>query len=443
MKKIAMLSLFLVLVVMAQACAAPTAAPSPTAGPAAPAATKAPAPPAAQPTQTAVGPAPAASPAAAAKAEAQAKPVSKEPYKIGFATPLSGPMGGYGVEWRNAAVLEVERVNATGGIDGHQIEMIVEDDAQDPTKAATVLTKLIRQDNVLGLAGPYGATLEASARPVTEREQVPQVLMHPSNAEMRAKNFKWSFTAAASEIVQASGVIEALKEKGYKKVIVIAENSPLYLTTLDRLQATAPAEGIQVIVAPDNLSRTDVDSTPQATKIKDIAAREKPQAIVPLASGPASVTLMKSVRKLAIDLPAVGMASMASAAIFQMIGDEVEGMVIPGPKNLMPEQLPDSDLQKAVILDYNKRFVAKYGKPDSGMGAYAADAVNILLNGIKTGGPDRSKIRDAIEKTTKFAGLIGVYNYTPTDHEGLGKDSMAIYQIDAKNKKFGFIRTIK
>ena len=87
--------------------------------------------------------------------------------------------------------------------------LIIEDDGMDPTRATTNLTKLIRQDKVLAVIGPFGVA-EATVRPVTEREQVPQILPAPSGADVRALKYKWSFNIAPNEILAAEDELEAI-----------------------------------------------------------------------------------------------------------------------------------------------------------------------------------------------------------------------------------------
>lgn len=97
-------------------------------------------------------------------ASATPSPVVKEPYKIGMVISLTGFATFPGTEVRDAVVMEVERINAAGGVNGHQLELIVEDSASDPTKAVAALTKLARQDKVLAVIGDTFSTIQ----PATE-----------------------------------------------------------------------------------------------------------------------------------------------------------------------------------------------------------------------------------------------------------------------------------
>ncbi len=395
------------------------------------------------PTATAVPPAaatpvpPTAAPAATSTV-AQTQPASKEAYKIGVALSLTGPLAVVGVEVRDGLVLEVERINAAGGVDGHPIQLVIEDDGGDPTRFATAMTKLIRQDNVLALFGPWGVP-ESTAKPVAEREQVPLIVPVPATAETRGK-FKWSFNMAPSDIIGADSVIEVIKYKGYTKVVVVAEAGASSQFILPLLQEKAPPAGIQVVALSDTLGFRDVDVTPQLTKLKDLITKEKPQAVVLLASLSA-VPFLRGQKQQGIDLPVVGGWALSSYFFLQAAGNDANGLVVPGQKMIVADQLPDSDPQKAINKELEQRFVAKFGKKPLGGAQFARDAIGILANALKVAGADRAKIRDAIEKTTNFVGATAIYNYSPNDHEGITKEAMAI--LDIKDNKFVLVKTIK
>jgi branched-chain amino acid transport system substrate-binding protein len=69
-------------------------------------------------------------------------------------------------------------------------------------------------------------------------------------------------------------------------------------------------------------------------------------------------------------------------------------------------------------------------------GGTAFDGFNILVTALKKAGDDKGKIRDAIEQTRGYAGVTGIYNYSPNDHGGLTKDSVAVYQAVGGAWKF-------
>lgn len=382
-----------------------------------------------------------AKPAEQTKTETSAKPSTKEPYRIGALWELSGPAAanGIGKEARDAALLEVERINAAGGIDGHPLELIVADSGSDPSVVTTALTKLIRQDKVLAVEGPgYNVTFPA-AMGVAEREQMPIIVGNSLTPEQRAQNPKWTFPQMLGEVGSADSIVDILKDKGLKKVVAISDGSPYYSATFARFKAVASSAGIEVFSTGDTFSLADLDLTPQVGKMKELAAKERPQALVLITSGQPAVPFLKAMKQLGLDLPVVGLWGLGMPFILQQSGDEVNGVMFAGIKMLAPDQLDNSDPQKSIILDYLKRFKAKYGRDAIPPSATGADPINLIANALKTSGPDRAKLRDALEATSNFAALNGIISYNT--REGLGKNSLAVFEI--RDKKFNYVRPIK
>ena len=72
---------------------------------------------------------------------------------------------------------------------------------------------------------------------------------------------------------------------------------------------------------------------------------------------------------------------------------------------------------------------AKYQQEPSQFGAAAFDAFNILMAAIQKVGTEPAKLCAAIEETKSHTGVYGVFNYSATDHSGLGKESLVMYRV--------------
>ena len=110
---------------------------------------------------------------------------------------------------------------------------------------------------------------------------------------------------------------------------------------------------------------------------------------------------------------------------------------MPATKLMVVNELPDSDPQKAVILEFIKLYKEKgYDKkfPINTHSGYAWDAIMMVANAIKEVGTDKDALRQEIENTKGYIGISGIYNITPEDHNGLGVDSMVMVQV--KNGAF-------
>jgi branched-chain amino acid transport system substrate-binding protein len=77
-----------------------------------------------------------------------------EPYKIGAVFAITGPAAWLGEPERNTVKMIEEQINAQGGINGHPLEIIVEDTVGEEAKAVMAVQKLINRDNVLAIVGP-------------------------------------------------------------------------------------------------------------------------------------------------------------------------------------------------------------------------------------------------------------------------------------------------
>ena len=117
--------------------------------------------------------------AAAAIATTVAKPAiaAKEPILIGYLPALTGPSSSTGIGINRGVQLAVQEINAAGGIDGRQIELIVRDTQSEPTKAVNGAAELIHAHKVSVVLGPVNSGELLAVVPLLARANTPQV--HP------------------------------------------------------------------------------------------------------------------------------------------------------------------------------------------------------------------------------------------------------------------------
>jgi branched-chain amino acid transport system substrate-binding protein len=142
--------------------------------------------------------------------------------------------------------------------------------------------------------------------------------------------------------------------------------------------------------------------------------------------GPAMGIIAKNVKQLGIKAPLFECHGSGDPIFWKVAGEAGEGVMMPSTKIVVGDQLPDSDVQKKKIINYVKAYKEKFNREPGTMVAYGADAAFIIVDAIKKVGPDRAKIRDAIENTTGYVGLSGIYNISPKDHNGLSMDDIVM-----------------
>ena len=105
-------------------------------------------------------------------------PAAGDPYKIGAVLSLTGTYAALGAAEKKAIELEVARINDAGGINGRQLEVLIEDDATDEAKAVAAAAKLIEQENVIAILGATGTArpwrcAATSSAPASRRSRWP------------------------------------------------------------------------------------------------------------------------------------------------------------------------------------------------------------------------------------------------------------------------------
>jgi branched-chain amino acid transport system substrate-binding protein len=351
-----------------------------------------------------------------------------EPYKLGLICDLTGPISAIGIDVRDGTQLEVDRVNAAGGVNGRPIELIVADSGTDSAKGNAAITKLIQQDKVLGIIGPVWGVLLPQAQAIAERDQVPLISYAPDESTI-VKGYKWSFTVVQSGTLLGQAVIKMAALDGYKTVVGVSEIQNLYTKSMEVAAQEAPAAGINFVAVPDQFSPGDVDMSSIATKIKDAVDKNNADAIYIATNGLDAVTMIKALRNLGVNQPIIGTHAYGFQAMIDAGGADVEGVTFPSDPSIVADQLPDSDPRKPLLLDFGKAYTEKTGRPLSAFAAHAITTVGMYVEGIKAGDTDRQKIRDAIEGLKDFVGSEGIFNYSPTDHIGLALDSFVVETV--------------
>lgn len=349
---------------------------------------------------------------------------TKEPYKIGAIFDISGPSSSLGVPERDTVQMVVNEINKAGGIDGHPIDLIMLDNKSNETESALAAKSLIQQ-NVLAIVGPSASGTTMAIVDAVQQAQIPLV---SAAASVRivdpVAERKWVFKTAQSDSLVAEKIASYLKSKNLTKIGFASMNNAFGDSGRVEFEKAAKAAGI-TILTEQKFEATATDMTPQITNLKKAA----PDAVVCWAIPPSASSFTANYRQLGLTMPLIHSHGIGNKTFIDLAGDAANGVVFPVGKLLVAEGLPDSDPQKSVLVDYATKFEANKFGPRSTFGGHAWDAINIVLDALKKAGPDKAKIRDELEKTQNFTGISGIFNMSPTDHNGLTLDSMVMVEI--------------
>ncbi len=350
----------------------------------------------------------------------------QEVYKIGAIFDITGPASSLGIPERDSALLIEKEINDRGGINGHKIQLIIEDNESNETKAVQAAKKLIEVDKVLAIAGPSTTGTSMAIIDTIQKSEIPMVSAAAGSAIVNpVDQRRWVFKSAQSDSVVVDKLTDYLVETKAKKIAFLSMNNAFGDGGRKVFEAEAPKKGLE-IVALEKFGATDNDMTPQLTKIKSL----KPDAVVIWAIPPSASILTKNYRQLQIDAPLIHSHGIGNQAFIDLAQDAANGVIFPVGRLLIAESLPADNPQKNVLVKYATDYEAMFKKPRSTFGGHAYDSISLIAAAIEKAGPDRIKIRDELEKIQGFAGISGIFNMSPQDHNGLQKDALVMVKIE-------------
>jgi branched-chain amino acid transport system substrate-binding protein len=351
---------------------------------------------------------------------------SKPPIKIGAVLSLTGTYAGLGDPEQNTLKMEAARLNAEGGIDGRQVEIVIVDDATDAAKAQAATTRLIEQDKVVAIIGATGTGQTMGMRGDVDRAGIPQVSIAGGTA-ITVPLDKLVFQTPWSNTLVVPFTLKRLQADGITKIGVIADSGGFGKDGVAVLKADAPKFGISV-VSEQAFNVGDTDMTGQLTKIKSSGA----QAVVMWTAGAEAATIAKNMKQLKLTIPLVGSHGNARTQFIEGAGDAAEGFTFAAGKILVPDTYGAGTEEFKVATDFIERYKAAYqGKAPDTFAGHAYDAFWITVDALKAAGPDAgsAKLRDAIEATKGFVGIGGVFTYSATDHNGMTEGDLVTYTV--------------
>lgn len=355
---------------------------------------------------------------------------AQETIKIGGLLETSGPIASLGQPGLDGAMLAVEQINAKGGIGGRKLELINLNTEGDNTKTVTAAKRLLEQNDVVALVGPMNSGSSYAVIDTVQRASTAII----SNGGSRGivlppQDKKWIFLAPLTDVLVQSVMMNDMKRRGVKNVALLNADSPFGTSGREQLEKNAASFGL-TIVAQQAYGNDDKDMTPQLTKIRSA----NPDAVIVWATGPGQAIAVKNYRQLGISAPLYLSHAANDFNFLRLAGGSADDILIPSSKIYVINSLKDSDPQKQALSSFVRDYQAKYGKPPATFAGNAYDAVNMIAEAIKKAGPDRAKIRDAIEGLKDHVGVTAVYSYAPDDHFGAKADSVVLLTV--KDGKF-------
>jgi branched-chain amino acid transport system substrate-binding protein len=346
-----------------------------------------------------------------------------EPYVIGAMFAITGDASSLGIPEKETAEMLQEMINSSGGINGRPLEIVIEDTKGDNTEALKAAKRLVEANDVLVIVGPSRTGTTMAVVEYMQGAEVP-LISCAAGIDIVEPVKKWIFKTPQSDRMAIEKIVEYLQQQKIARIAALCDNTGFGKSGLREIDKLVPAAGIQVVTR-EEYGPMDTSMTTQLTKIRGTNA----QAVVCWGTPPGPAIVAKNMRQLAMEIPLVCSHGVANQTFLNIAEDAANGVVLPAGRLIVVDQIPADDPQTPVLEDYSSKYRAKFGKSADTFGGHAWDAIELAVKALQEAGPDRAKMRDALENTKNFVGTGGVFNFSPEDHNGLTKDAFVMVKV--------------
>jgi branched-chain amino acid transport system substrate-binding protein len=345
---------------------------------------------------------------------------------VGVSISLTGPTSALGIPTKN----EIELWPKT--IAGEKLNVIVLDDATDPTVAVKNTRRFITEDKVDVIVGSVATPVAAAMSDVAAEGQTVQLMLSPVN--LPPGKGDWSFRMPQSTAVMAIPIVEHWKKLGVKTYGFLGYADAYGEAWLKDIAPLAEKAGIK-LVATERFARSDTSVTGQALKL--VAAN--PDAILVVASGSGAAMPHKGLVERGYPKNKIYQThGAATRDLMRVGGADVEGSFVSSGPAVVATLLPDSNPSKAMGVKYITEYEKAYGKGSANQfGAHAFDVAVVLEKAVplalKKGKPGTKEFRQGLKEALETMGRTpvsqGVLNYTASDHFGFTPDTGVLLTI--------------
>jgi branched-chain amino acid transport system substrate-binding protein len=354
---------------------------------------------------------------------------AEDTIKIGAIFAVTGPAVNLGLPEARTLQMLVDDTNASGGILGKKIELIIKDSQGNAEKAVSFAKQLVEESQVLAIIGPTTSGESMALKGYADQNE--QILISCAAAATIVNPVaKWVFKTPQMDSFAAQAIFTTMKKLGISRIGVVVSNTGFGQGGKAQIEKLAPQNEIAVPII-EVYDSTATDLTAVLAKVK----AQNVQAVVNWSVEPAQSLVPKNMKQMGFDVPLFQSHGFGNIAYVTAAGKAADGIVFPAGRLLVADVLPASHPQKKVLDAYKKAYESKFREDVSTFGGHAYDAFLILSEAIrKAGGTDKFKVRDAIEGLRGVIGTAGIFNFSPEDHNGLTMDSFEMLTV--KNGAF-------
>jgi branched-chain amino acid transport system substrate-binding protein len=361
---------------------------------------------------------------------------AKDVINIGFNIPLTGDNPDVGASTKNAAEMYLKKFPTLQvGSKNYTLKFIYEDNEYKAESAVKATTKLITEEEVLGIIGPQASSQAVPAGEVANNGATPMVSpwsTNPNTTLNRPYVFRSCFLDPFQGPVLANFATDELGAKKAAVLYDIAADYPKGLAEFFKA-AFEKIHGPGSVPAFESFTTGDKDFSAQMANIvisgADVLFVPQYYSEVPL--------IVRSAKENGWEKPILGSDSWGGGDLMSLCGDDCKGCFFSTHYAAAGAQ---GDTK--VFID---EYAATYGKTPDDVAALTWDSLGLMIKAIQnTGGlsadikADRTKVKDALAAIKNYPGITGAMTFTP---EGDPIKCAVVVKINEKGE-FAFHKSV-
>jgi branched-chain amino acid transport system substrate-binding protein len=325
---------------------------------------------------------------------------------LGAALSETGKYAANGKNTKDGYEFAVRRIKQTGGVKiggkCYNFRIIYYDDESTPARAAQLVERLVSQDNVKFMLGPYSSGLTKAILPVTEKYNIPVVQAEGASRSLFTQGYRYQFSVLSTSEQYLNTAIdlaaEIAEKNGQKpsslKVAMIFESDPFSLDVRAGVREDIKKYNMQIVI-DDQMPRDLNDISAFLTKVKAL----NPDLMLISGHEKGAATAARQIGEMKIDVPMIGLTHCEAAKVVENFPAAAEGLLCP---TQWAETLTYSGAVFGSAMDYDRAFLAAH--KDYSVVPYqtasASAAIVVYKDAFeRAGSHDPEKVRDALAKT--------------------------------------------
>ena len=351
---------------------------------------------------------------------------------LGAAVSLTGKYSTNGEHTKNGYNFAAERINSMGGIKvggkTYKFDIIYYDDESNSGRAAQLAERLIKQDGVQYMLGPYSSGLTKAIAPVTEENKIPMVEANGASRSLFTKGYKYLFAvlSAANQYLEVA-IDLAVEKNGVNpvKIAMAFEQDAFSQDVRIGVVEAAKRTGSKIII-DDKLPKELNDMAATLAKVK----ATKPDVLVVSGHSKGALTAIRQIAEMKVDVKMLAMTHCDASKLAKQHGKNSEYALCAAQWH---KSLSYKDKFFGDGMKYDKEFKAQFGYNPPYQAAESSAALLVWKDAFERANSlDKDKVRDALSKTDMQT-FYGNIKFSPAG-QNIAKP-MVLFQVRCEGDK--------